>query len=266
MVAEGLTNREIAARLFISERTADGHLEHIREKLAVNTRAQVTAWVVRHESAPIAVSAPAPALTASRRRWAFAHPRAWLAAALAMALLASGVALLRLTELPAPIIRTAIGAECAQQSDPGGCYEAEVQKALDAKLSRPTSVAVDSKGVVYVADSGNGRIRRVAGGVMATVAGGGKQDLREGIFGLSASLGYASTVAVDSKDQLYLLTSRDDVLQVWKVDSGGFMHAVVSLGPSNVTLGLDAPNLPSEAWRSPKRAFCTSPTAQATVC
>ncbi|TMF64387.1 MAG: helix-turn-helix transcriptional regulator, partial [Chloroflexi bacterium] len=60
MVAEGLTNREIAARLFISERTADGHLEHIREKLGVNTRAQVTAWVVRQESAPIMVAVPAP--------------------------------------------------------------------------------------------------------------------------------------------------------------------------------------------------------------
>src|SRR6266576_5647888 len=61
MVAQGLTNREIAAKLFISERTADGHLEHIREKLGVNTRAQVTAWVVRHESAPLVVPAPSPA-------------------------------------------------------------------------------------------------------------------------------------------------------------------------------------------------------------
>jgi len=49
LVARGLTNREIAKRLFISERTADGHLEHIREKLAVTTRAQVAAWVVRQE-------------------------------------------------------------------------------------------------------------------------------------------------------------------------------------------------------------------------
>jgi predicted ATPase/DNA-binding CsgD family transcriptional regulator len=44
LVAEGLTNKQIAGRLFISERTADGHLEHIREKLGVGTRAQVAAW------------------------------------------------------------------------------------------------------------------------------------------------------------------------------------------------------------------------------
>src|ERR1700686_5158635 len=53
LVAEGLTNREIAKRLFISERTADGHLEHIREKLSVSSRAQVAAWFV-------AQSRPAP--------------------------------------------------------------------------------------------------------------------------------------------------------------------------------------------------------------
>jgi non-specific serine/threonine protein kinase len=45
LVAEGLTNRDIAKRLFISERTADGHLEHIREKLGFSSRAQIAAWV-----------------------------------------------------------------------------------------------------------------------------------------------------------------------------------------------------------------------------
>src|SRR5256885_9199221 len=99
MVAEGLTNREIAARLFISERTADGHLEHIREKLGVNARAQVTAWLVRREAAEPAarVATPAPA---QEPTWAMTHPRAWLGAALVLALLASGVAVLRLTPPP----------------------------------------------------------------------------------------------------------------------------------------------------------------------
>ena len=181
------------------------------------------------------------------RRWTLAHPRAWLGAALVLAVLASGTGLLRLTERPLRIIRTAVGAECVQQRDPGGCFEAETQKAVDAKLSRPTSIAVDSKGVVYVADSGNGRIRRVTRGIMATIAGGGTEELKDGLFGLSVlsdSLGYASTVAVDSKDQLYLLTSRNDILEVWMVDSGGFMHSVVAVGQSNVTIGLAAPNLP----------------------
>ena len=55
LVAEGLTNREIAQRLFISERTADGHLEHIREKLGVNSRAQIATWFVgQSQEAPVA--------------------------------------------------------------------------------------------------------------------------------------------------------------------------------------------------------------------
>src|SRR2546425_848889 len=61
LVSQGLTNREIAKRLFISERTADGHLEHIRDKLVVTTRAQVAAWVVRQEAADEAQPATLPA-------------------------------------------------------------------------------------------------------------------------------------------------------------------------------------------------------------
>jgi len=41
LVSEGLTNRQIADRLVISRRTVDSHLEHIRAKLAVSTRAEI---------------------------------------------------------------------------------------------------------------------------------------------------------------------------------------------------------------------------------
>jgi predicted ATPase/DNA-binding NarL/FixJ family response regulator len=47
LVAEGLTNREIAARLHISERTADSHLQHVMGKLGFRSRAQVAAWQAR---------------------------------------------------------------------------------------------------------------------------------------------------------------------------------------------------------------------------
>src|SRR5712671_968514 len=90
LVAQGLTNREIATRLFISERTVDGHLEHIREKLGVSSRAQVAAWVVRQgpeTSAPASTAVTRPL----RRPILVAHPRLWMAAALIVALLAAGV-------------------------------------------------------------------------------------------------------------------------------------------------------------------------------
>jgi pimeloyl-ACP methyl ester carboxylesterase/DNA-binding CsgD family transcriptional regulator len=46
LVAEGLTNREIGERLGIDERSAEGHLERIRLRLGVRSRAQVAAWWV----------------------------------------------------------------------------------------------------------------------------------------------------------------------------------------------------------------------------
>lgn len=47
LVAEGLSNREIADRLVITERSAESHVERIRTRLGFRSRAQVAAWVAR---------------------------------------------------------------------------------------------------------------------------------------------------------------------------------------------------------------------------
>src|SRR2546429_1063039 len=51
MVAEGLTNRAIASRLFISERTAEYHVEQIRNKLGFHSRTEIAAWVREEDQA-----------------------------------------------------------------------------------------------------------------------------------------------------------------------------------------------------------------------
>ncbi len=48
LVAEGLTDKEIAARLAISERTAESHVQRIREKLGFQSRAQIARWAAEH--------------------------------------------------------------------------------------------------------------------------------------------------------------------------------------------------------------------------
>ncbi|MCL2533505.1 MAG: protein kinase [Nocardiaceae bacterium] len=48
LVAQGLTNKAIATRLMIAQRTAEGHVEHILTKLGFTARAQIAAWVVEH--------------------------------------------------------------------------------------------------------------------------------------------------------------------------------------------------------------------------
>jgi non-specific serine/threonine protein kinase len=45
LVAKGMTDREIAAELVISQRTAESHVQHILTKLGFRSRAQIAAWV-----------------------------------------------------------------------------------------------------------------------------------------------------------------------------------------------------------------------------
>lgn len=44
LLADGLTNRDIANRLGIEERSAEGHIERIRNRLGFRSRSQVAAW------------------------------------------------------------------------------------------------------------------------------------------------------------------------------------------------------------------------------
>jgi DNA-binding NarL/FixJ family response regulator len=45
LVAEGLSNKQIGARLLISEHTVDSHVRSILNKLGFGSRAQVAAWL-----------------------------------------------------------------------------------------------------------------------------------------------------------------------------------------------------------------------------
>src|SRR5439155_24701362 len=56
LVAAGLSNRQIGLRLKISERTADAHVEHLRTKLDVHSRAQIAAWATQ-TGLPVAITA-----------------------------------------------------------------------------------------------------------------------------------------------------------------------------------------------------------------
>jgi DNA-binding NarL/FixJ family response regulator len=47
-VTTGLSNKEIAALLFISDGTVKSHVEHILRKLGVSDRAQAAVWAVRN--------------------------------------------------------------------------------------------------------------------------------------------------------------------------------------------------------------------------
>ena len=48
LVARGLTNRQIAAALVVTEGTAANYVQRVLNRLGVSNRAQIAAWVVTH--------------------------------------------------------------------------------------------------------------------------------------------------------------------------------------------------------------------------
>ena len=64
LAAEGLTNPEIGARMFISKRTVESHLSHVFAKLGVSSRVELAGLVARRSPAPVTDrrrAAPRPA-------------------------------------------------------------------------------------------------------------------------------------------------------------------------------------------------------------
>jgi sugar lactone lactonase YvrE len=105
--------------------------------------------------------------------------------------------------------------------------------AMSAQLSNPAGVAVDSAGDLYIADANNGRIRKVAGGVITTVAGGGggcspeTDNVGDGCPATAASLFNPNGVAVDASGNLYIADSFN--YRVREV-SGGVITTVAGNG------------------------------------
>jgi DNA-binding NarL/FixJ family response regulator len=52
LIAQGYSNRQIGSALSIAERTAISHVEHIMNKLSVNSRAQIAVWAVHNGLEP----------------------------------------------------------------------------------------------------------------------------------------------------------------------------------------------------------------------
>ena len=98
--------------------------------------------------------------------------------------------------------------------------------AVNASLSGPLGVIFDSKGNMYIADSGNNRIRKVdTNGKITTFAGTGDSDFYDNVSGNKAKFSYPSTLAVDSKDNIYVTDSANHAVR--KITPDGFVTSVV---------------------------------------
>lgn len=101
--------------------------------------------------------------------------------------------------------------------------------AAAASLSEPYDVAADAGGNVYIADFGNGRIRRVRPDrIIETVAGGGAEMPGAGAEALRVRLRGPRNVTVDASGRLYF--SEFGGHRVWAVTPAGSLVLVAGLG------------------------------------
>ena len=109
-------------------------------------------------------------------------------------------------------------------------YIGDGMPATSAWLNGPNGVTVDSAGNIFIADTGNGRIRKVSGGSIATVAGNGTFGYNgDNIAATSAELTSPSGVAVDSAGNLYVADLGNH--RIRKI-SAGIIRTVAGTGTS----------------------------------
>jgi len=103
--------------------------------------------------------------------------------------------------------------------------------ALRAKLNRPEGIFVDSEGALYIADSGNHRIRKVepSTGIIKTIAGNGEAGYAgDNDSALKARLNNPAGVVVDSKGNVYFNDYGND--RIRKIDSRGIITTCAGTG------------------------------------
>lgn len=112
-------------------------------------------------------------------------------------------------------------------------YSGDGGPATSAALNSPSEIAVDGKGNLFIADSGNNRVRMVnPAGVITTVAGTGTGDY-SGDAGpaTSAELNNPQGIAVDGAGNLFIADTYND--RIRKVIPGGIITTVVGNGNTN---------------------------------
>jgi RHS repeat-associated protein len=124
-------------------------------------------------------------------------------------------------------------------------YGGDGGPATQAKLDYPAAVAVDGLGNLYIADSGNYRIRKVdTSGVITTVAGTGTYGFSgDGGEATKARISYSYGIEVDASGNLYFSDYLNN--RIRKVDTDGIIITVAGKG-SNGSSGDGGPPTQAE--------------------
>ncbi len=124
-------------------------------------------------------------------------------------------------------------------------YDGDEKPAIAAGVSFPFAVAIDAEGTLYIADSGDHRIRRVdVSGQITTVAGTGEKGYDgDDKPATSASLSLPQGIAVDGDGNLYISDTANS--RIRRVDTTGRITTVAGTG----TLGYDGDDKPATSAR-----------------
>jgi uncharacterized protein (TIGR03437 family) len=111
-----------------------------------------------------------------------------------------------------------------------GGYSGDGGPAIHAELSGPQGVALDASGNLYIAESGNHRVRRVStAGIITTVAGNGSPGYAgDGGMATSAQFSGPDAIASDSAGNLYVADFNNN--RVRKVAVSGVITTVAGNG------------------------------------
>ena len=110
-----------------------------------------------------------------------------------------------------------------------GGFSGDNGAAPSAQLLSPNAIALDSSGKLYIVDTGNQRVRVVAGGTISTLAGTGTPGFAgDGKAATSAQLNGPGGVAADSSGNVYIADSANHVVR--KITSGGTISTFAGSG------------------------------------
>ncbi len=126
-------------------------------------------------------------------------------------------------------------------------YGGDNSPATLASLSDPTGVSLDTVGNIYIADSGNNRIRKVnaSNGVITTVAGSGIQGYSgDNSPATLASLSDPTGVSLDTLGNIYIADSGNNRIRKVKASNG-----LITTVAGNGSYGFSGDNGPATSAR-----------------
>lgn len=130
------------------------------------------------------------------------------------------------TITPGGVVSTLAGSGQASFTDGPG---------ISAEFNGPRGIAVDSNGVIYVADTGNHRIRKITlGNMVTTLAGDGTAGFTDG-SGTGAQLASPQGVTADASGNLYIADTGNHSIR--KITAAGVVTTLVGNGTAGFSDG-----------------------------